>query len=92
MPEVDQRIVTAGEYLAGVEQTDVLHMPPSALLRECAESRRQLAALLGVLGERQARTRQLTRIRAVLDSFDWEFDDRQLALEEIGRIVAGGEQ
>jgi hypothetical protein len=24
----------------------VLHLPPSALLRECAESRRQLAAVL----------------------------------------------
>jgi hypothetical protein len=46
MTEVDQRITHAREYLAGVQQTDVLHLPPSALLRECAESRRQLAAVL----------------------------------------------
>jgi hypothetical protein len=46
MQEVDQRITLAREYLADVQQCDVLHLPPSALLRECAESRRQLAAVL----------------------------------------------
>jgi hypothetical protein len=46
MTEVDQRITLAREYLARAQQSDVLHMPPSALLRECAESRRQLAAVL----------------------------------------------
>ena len=36
--------------------------------------------------------RQLAEIRAVLAAFDWEFDDRQYALEAIERIVTGGEQ
>ena len=36
-------------------------------------------------------TRRLNEIRGVLDRFDWEFDDRQLALEAIDRIVDGGQ-
>jgi hypothetical protein len=51
MTEVDQRITKAREYLAGVEQRDVLYLPPSALLRECAETRRQLAAVLAAYAD-----------------------------------------
>jgi hypothetical protein len=36
-------------------------------------------------------TRRLDAIRGVLDRFDWEFDDRQLALEAIDRIAEGGQ-
>jgi hypothetical protein len=36
-----------------------------------------------------AEAAQLAAIRAVLAGFDWEFHDRQLALEEIDRIVGG---
>jgi len=36
-------------------------------------------------------TRRLDRIRVVLDRFDWEHDDRQLALEAIERIADGGQ-
>ena len=36
-----------------------------------------------------ADTQRLDRIRVVLDRFDWERDDRQLALEAIDRIVDG---
>ena len=36
-------------------------------------------------------TRRLDRVRVVLAKFDWEHDDRQLALEAIGRIVDGGQ-
>jgi hypothetical protein len=36
-------------------------------------------------------TRRLEAIRAVLAGFDWEHDDRQLALEEIARIAGGGQ-
>jgi hypothetical protein len=61
-------------------------------MRECAELRRQLGQVLDVLAERQAQMRQLTEIQAVLAAFDWEFADRQLALEAIERIVTGGEQ
>ncbi len=33
---------------------------------------------------------QLAQIRLVLDSFDWESDDRQFALEQIDEILRGG--
>ena len=33
---------------------------------------------------------QLEEIRLILEAFDWELDDRQLALEAIDRIVSGG--
>ena len=36
-------------------------------------------------------TRRLDRIRVVLARFDWEHDDRQLALEEIERIADGSQ-
>jgi hypothetical protein len=36
-------------------------------------------------------TRRLDRIRVVLAKFDWEHDDRQLALEAIDRIADGGQ-
>jgi hypothetical protein len=36
-------------------------------------------------------TRRLEAIRGVLGRFDWEHDDRQLALEEIDRIAGGGQ-
>jgi hypothetical protein len=36
-------------------------------------------------------TRRLNAIREVLSHFDWEFDDRQLALEAIDRIADGGQ-
>jgi hypothetical protein len=35
---------------------------------------------------------QLEAVRAVLSAFDWERDDRQYALEEIGRIVSAGDE
>ena len=42
-------------------------------------------------GEPTEDTRRLDRIRVVLAKFDWEHDDRQLALEAIERIVEGGQ-
>ena len=36
-------------------------------------------------------TRRLDRIRVVLAKFNWEHDDRQLALEAIERIADGGQ-
>jgi hypothetical protein len=51
MPEADHRVTVASEYLADAQQRDVLHLPPSALLRECAESRRQLAAVLAAYAD-----------------------------------------
>jgi hypothetical protein len=86
----DERAELARRYLAEARQRDVTELPPSRLMAECAELRRLLGQVLGVLAERQAATRQLAEIRGVLAAFDWEFDDRQLALERIERI-AGGE-
>jgi hypothetical protein len=91
MTEVDQRITVAREYLAEARQRSVEQMPPTLLMREAAELRRLLGQVLAVLAERQEDTRRLAEIRAVLAGFDWEFHDRQLALEEIDRIATGGE-
>jgi hypothetical protein len=35
---------------------------------------------------------KLAAVRGVLSAFDWEHDDRQLALEEIERIVVDGDE
>jgi hypothetical protein len=86
----DRRAEIARDYLRVVQQTDVLYMAPSALLRECAESRRQLAAVLALLDGQADEAGQLAEIRELLAHFDWEWHDRQLALEAIERIVAGG--
>ena len=56
-----------------------------------------LAALLLALGDGDTAAplptpaAQLEEIRLVLEAFDWELSDRQLALEAIERIVSGGE-
>ena len=88
----DQRVISAREYLNGARRRKVDELPPTLLMREVAELRRLLASVLGVLAERQAESRQLAGIRAVFAAFDWEFDDRQRALEEIERIATGGAQ
>jgi hypothetical protein len=46
------------------------------------------AAALGTAAED---ARRLDAIRGVLDHFDWEHDDRQLALEAIERIADGAQ-
>ncbi len=52
-----------------------------------------LAAVLGALDVPAAGpAEQLEEIRLVLEAFDWEFSDRQLALEAIERIVNGDER
>jgi hypothetical protein len=86
----DERAELARAYLAEARQRSVEQLAPTLLMRECAELRRLLGQVLDVLAERQADARQLAEIRAVLAAFDWEFDDRQLALEHIERIA--GEQ
>jgi hypothetical protein len=87
-----QRVELARQFLAETQRRSVDKMPPSLLMREVAELRRVLGQVLGVLAERQAETRQLAGIRAVLAAFDWEFDDRQMALERIEQIATGGGQ
>jgi hypothetical protein len=91
----DERAEFARRYLAEARQRDVDQLPPSLLMRECAELRRLLGQVLAVLAERQDKARddarQLSEVRQILAHFDWEFHDRQLALEAIERIVTGGE-
>jgi hypothetical protein len=50
-----------------------------------------LAAVVIPPGE-PAAMQQLEEIRLVLEAFDWELSDRQLALEAIERIVNGEQQ
>jgi hypothetical protein len=88
----DDRIELARRFLAEAQRRSVEQMPPTLLMHEVAELRHLLASVLGVLAERQAETRQLAEIRAVLAAFDWEFDDRQIALERIEQLAAGGGQ
>jgi len=47
-------------------------------------------SLLEVIDESEGDAGQLAEVRAVLDGFDWERDDRQYALEKIEQIVTGG--
>jgi hypothetical protein len=85
-----QRVAIARDYLANIRHYPVEQLPPSRLLLEAAELRRQLGIVLSVI-EHQDEAAGLAEIRAVFASFDWEHDDRQLALEVIERIAAGGE-
>jgi hypothetical protein len=87
----DERAELARRFLAEARQRSVDQLAPTLLMRECAELRRLLGQVLGMLAERQDESRQLAEVRAVLAAFDWEFDDRQYALERIERIVTGGE-
>jgi hypothetical protein len=92
----DERAELARRFLADARQRSVEELAPSLLMRESAELRRLLGQVLGILAERQAErndeSRQLAEVRQLLAEFDWEFDDRQLALEAIERIVTGGGQ
>jgi hypothetical protein len=52
MTEVDQRITIAREYLTGARRRKVDQLPPSVLVRELAETRRQLGQVFdGVNGQ-----------------------------------------
>lgn len=58
----------------------------------------RLADMLGYLlaapvpaAQDSTEARKLAGIRAILAGFDWEWHDRQLALEAIERIVLGEE-
>ena len=45
----DQRVILAREYLADIRRQHVDQLPPSVLVRECAELRRRLGQLLDVI-------------------------------------------
>jgi hypothetical protein len=50
----DMRVAIARDYLASVRQHKVTHLPPSVLVRECAELRRQLGQVLDVISGQAA--------------------------------------
>ena len=83
---------TRDDGKAQPEVTQAGHAAVDAIDAMVAELRRLLGQVPAVLAERQDDARQLAEVRAILAGFDWEFDDRQLALEAIERIVAGGGQ
>ena len=50
----DQRVTAAREYLDGARKRKVAELPPSLLIRECAELRRALGQVLDVIGDQAA--------------------------------------
>ena len=88
----DQRVTAAREYITYARKVSVAELPQLAVMRLAAELRRQLGQVLDYIaeGETGSEAARLAAIRAVLAGFDWEYHDRQLALEEIERI-AGAE-
>lgn len=83
----DERAELARRFLDEARQRSVEQLPPTLLMREVAELRRLLGQVLDVLAERRDEAQRLAEIRAVLAAFDWEFHDRQLALERIEQIT-----
>jgi hypothetical protein len=64
----DPRVTAAREYLTGVRQYKVSMLPPSVLVRECSELRRQLGQALDVIGQGMVlTTAQRTTVIAALD-------------------------
>ena len=68
MKEASQ-ITQAREYLAGARRRKVNTLPPSVLMRELAETRRQLGQVLGLI-EGQAATLTGAQLSTVLDALD----------------------
>jgi hypothetical protein len=64
----DQRVTLAREYLAGARQRDINHLPPSRLMSELAETRRQLGQVLAVAD--QARPLTGAHLNTVLDALE----------------------
>ena len=75
-----------GDYRAAVASAPLTNPPGREWML-------RLASVLGdLLAAHDEDARRLDAIRGVLAGFDWEYHDRQLALEAIERIADGGEQ
>jgi hypothetical protein len=72
-------------YLDARNPADPWLLAASALARTTRQ-------LLEIIDDLTGGARQLAEVRQILAAFDWEFDDRQYALEAIERIVTGGER
>jgi hypothetical protein len=71
----DQRVTSAREYLDGARRHKVTELPPSLLIRECAELRRLLGQALDVLG--QAVTLDGSQAATVLDALGFAAEYRR---------------
>lgn len=100
LDDVDRRTIAEAREVAEVRSGDLREWTGEdnfALAYAVALGRAQwrLGELLRlverVAGADAEDTRRLDAIRSVLAAFDWERDDRQLALEAIDRIADGGQ-
>jgi hypothetical protein len=68
-----QRVTMAREFLDGARKRKVAEMPPSVLMRECAELRRLLGQVLDVISEAVTLTGAdlTTMITALEDAADY---------------------
>ena len=83
---VDDRLANARDFLTGVRKHKVTEAPPSVLVRECAELRRQLGQVLDVA---DGQAKRLDGIAAICEqTLGDELADRQYALEGIA-LIAG---
>ena len=67
----DDRVDQAREFLHGTLKRTVDTLPPTILMRELAECRRQLGQVLIVVDDGREDAGKLAEIRAVLAAFDW---------------------
>jgi hypothetical protein len=71
----DQRVELAREYLASIRRQHVDELPPSVLVRECAELRRLLGQVLAVIAERgdvsPTPEQRATIALALVDGISW---------------------
>jgi len=104
LTDVDRDVIARARKLAAASgdgavsehtgETD----PAMAYARAFGAARHLLAELASIAerlggseGQAAEDTRRLAAIRDVLGHFDWEYHDRQLALEAIERIAEGGQ-
>ena len=69
----DLRVPQAREFLAGARRRKVTELPPSILMRELAEARRQLGQVLDVVRESVSLTDEQLEVlgQALADAFVW---------------------
>lgn len=84
MSGADERVTAARQYLAIARVADPDRMPPSQLVAEVAETRRQLAAVLAVIEDQPPGLTgpQLTLVLGALD------DAAAVAEERAGAVCA----
>jgi hypothetical protein len=69
----DQPVILARAYLAAARGRDINHLPPSRLMTELAETRRQLGQVLGAVAD-PAPPLSEAQLATVLDALDMAAD------------------